>query len=314
MTASMDTCVIEAPAKINLGLRIVGLRDDGYHLIESVFVPIDWSDEVRLRCRPGPSRRITLTVEPRDVASGITADEIPCGARNLAFRAAEVFLQAADRPDTLEIALTKHLPVGAGLGGGSSDAAAVLRGLAESLPGALAADPLARLAIGLGADVPFFLDPRPAWVGGIGEQVEPLDSIPSLNLLLANPGVPLATPTVFRTWDMLRKDIPDDARGKLRSDLEAWLATPANEPALRIDRLSRLLVNDLEPAALRLCPAIGRLLRRLTDVGALATGMSGSGSTVFGVFESAAAAQTAAEAFDAPAPAWVRVVVTGSAD
>ncbi len=301
-----------APAKINLGLRIVGLRDDGYHLIESLFVPIDWSDRLRFRWQPGPHLRIALSVESGADAQGVRLAEIPSGDGNLVYRAAEGFLRAAGRTGTLEILLVKNLPIGAGLGGGSSDAGAVLRGLGELLPDAVPASGLARLAVGLGADVPFFLDPRPAWVEGIGERVEPRDSMPPLHLLLANPGVPLATPTVFRAWDMLRTGMPGDAKGQLRTALDRWLESSPDRSDARTQCLSRWLVNDLESAAVRLCPAIGRLLRRMADVGALASSMSGSGASVFGVFETEAAAVAAAESFGAPSPGWVRVVETGS--
>lgn len=307
-------CRLRAPAKINLGLRLVGLRDDGYHLLESVFVPIDWSDRVHLRWQASGRLDVSLAVESGDSAQGVDAATLPTGADNLVHRAALRFLQTAGRTGSLAITLSKNLPLGAGLGGGSSDAAAVLRGLSEILPGACSASDCARLAVGIGADVPFFLDPRPAFVAGIGEQIEPLAWLPPLHLLLANPGVPLATPAVFRAFDMLRSGATGDAAGAVRRALEGWRASGTESPARRAASLSRLLVNDLEPAALRLCPAIGRLLRRLSELGATASGMSGSVATVYGVFESESDARSAAEAFAPAAPGWVRAVVSGGAE
>lgn len=283
---------LRAPAKINLGLRIVGRRADGYHELESLFAVLDLADELELGIEHADAPSVALRLE--SPGSGA-----PGGASNLAARAAELFLAETGLALHLEIALRKHTPVAAGLGGGSSDAAAVLRALAGFAPGALARGRLAELALRLGADVPFFLDPRPAFVRGIGERIEPVCGFPDLPLVLANPGEPLATREVFRVHDLLHPDttgpaakaaaLPDFAR--LRGDPGAW---------------APLLHNDLEPAALRLCPAIGRLRAELTARGARAVGLSGSGPTLFGIFDSHAAARAAAATPLRP-PAWLRV-------
>ena len=152
-----------APAKLNLGLRIVGRRPDGYHELESVFAPIDLADELAIEIEEhsrGPAE-VELELAGAD-------PEVPGGASNLAARAAREFLAAAGLRARVRIALAKRIPAAAGLGGGSSDAGAVLRALAGRWPAALRRDALAALALGLGADVPFFLDPRTALVGGIG--------------------------------------------------------------------------------------------------------------------------------------------------
>jgi 4-diphosphocytidyl-2-C-methyl-D-erythritol kinase len=285
---------VRAPAKVNLGLRIVGRRPDGYHELESLFVPLDLADELAIEIEPAGAPSVTLRVEGD--ASGA-----PDGAGNLAARAAELFLAETGLRLRVEISLRKHTPVAAGLGGGSSDAAAVLLALAEHAPGALAPERLRALALRLGADVPFFLDPRPSWVRGIGERIEPVAGVPSLALALAGPGEPLATREVFRAYDALAAASPPATSG----------AGPA--PAVRLDdpaALARLLHNDLEPPAVRLCPAIRRLRRELETRGARAVGLSGSGPTLFGVFESLAAAKAAA-AQKLPDPAWIRVATTG---
>ena len=181
---------IAAPAKVNFGLRIIGRRADGFHELESVFLPLDLADEVELET-DGPA-------EPRvDFSLAEAAPGTPADASNLAARAAEAFLAASGLRRAVRIRLAKRIPAQAGLGGGSSDAGAVLRGLSERFPEALGGDALGALALGLGADVPFFLDPRPVLVSGVGERREPLKGWPAWTLLLANPGTPLSTGRVF---------------------------------------------------------------------------------------------------------------------
>jgi 4-diphosphocytidyl-2-C-methyl-D-erythritol kinase len=289
---------LRAPAKINLGLRIVGRRADGYHELESLFAVLDLADELEIDVERAAASSVALRLEsPESGAPAGASNLAPSGASNLAARAAELFLAEAGLALRVAIALRKHTPVAAGLGGGSSDAAAVLRALAAFAPHALAPDRLAKLALRLGADVPFFLDPRAAFVRGIGERIEPVLGLPELPLVLANPGEPLATREVFRVHDVLHPEgraarngaPPDFAR--LRGDPAAW---------------APLLHNDLEPAALRLCPAIGRLRAELTARGARAVGLSGSGPTLFGIFESHAAARAAVEP-PLRSPAWLRL-------
>jgi 4-diphosphocytidyl-2-C-methyl-D-erythritol kinase len=276
----------EAPAKLNLGLRVRARRADGYHEIESVFAPIDLADRVRLRVSEAETTRVTLTLR------GASPD-VPEDARNLAVRAAEGFLAAAGLSLAVEIQLHKHIPSGAGLGGGSSDAGAVLRLLSGARPGALAPAQLEALALELGADVPFFLDPRPAWVTGVGEQRSPLPGLPPFALLLVNPGVRLETLEVYRAFDALT---PDPGAGPPLPD-------PAGD--WRDEPLAARLRNDLEPAALRLCPEIRRLRAALEARGPRAVALSGSGPTLYGVFADAATAERARRAL--PAAVWTRV-------
>ncbi len=150
-----------APAKVNLGLRITGQRPDGNHELESVFLPLDLGDEVELEVAPARLSSVALTLHPGPV------EGVPGDASNLAYRAAEAFLEVAGRAGctgSVRIRLHKRIPAAAGLGGGSSDAGVVLRSLARLFPAALSAKALGELALDLGADVPFFLDPRPARV------------------------------------------------------------------------------------------------------------------------------------------------------
>ena len=295
---------MRAPAKLNLGLRIVGRRPDGYHLLESVFVPLDLEDRLEVRVDPDGSG-ISLRV---DGGSAELADP----ERNLAARAARAFLDAAGLRASVGIVLEKRIPVGAGLGGGSSDAAALLRVLATVFPRALGPEALRRLALDLGADVPFFLDPRPARVAGIGERIEPIPGWPELPVLVVTPARPLATRAVFEAWDREAAAHPSpaltpSAPGRnlaLPSDPQriaspervlaaAPVVAPVGAPAG--DReLRALLANDLEAVASRLQPAIGRLRGEIERSGARAVGMSGSGPSVFGVFRDLRSAEIAA--------------------
>lgn len=283
---------LRTPAKVNLGLRLVGRRADGYHLLESVFAPIDLFDDLEIRWAEAGEdvTRLALDV-PASAGLPPALAEVTGGPDNLVVRAAEAFRGASGLRGTIELRLTKRIPAGAGLGGGSSDAGAVLAGLALLAgPGAPPLAALAELALGLGADVPYFLAPRPARVSGIGERIEPEDGLPALDLVLVNPGVSVATAAVYRAADALSDSLTGPGAGptmppisRLRDERVGWAAA-----------LGELLVNDLEPAAIRLCPPIGRWMTRLRSAGALGVGLSGSGGTVFGVFPDASAAEAAA--------------------
>jgi 4-diphosphocytidyl-2-C-methyl-D-erythritol kinase len=256
-------------------------------------VPLDLCDELRIEV--GVGRGVVLRVEggPSELAADPGA--------NLAARAAAAFLATAGREDAVAIQLIKRIPVGAGLGGGSSDAAAVLRGLMHCLPGALAHDRLPALALGLGADVPYFLDPQPARVRGIGEQIEPLAGVPAFVVMVATPAPPLPTREVFEAYDAEPARVPaalTPGEGPLTMPAPpALLDRPAPLKPLEAEPLEAwqtLLVNDLEPVSTRLRPAIRRVRREIEAAGARAVGMSGSGPTVFGFFDDADRARMAA--------------------
>jgi 4-diphosphocytidyl-2-C-methyl-D-erythritol kinase len=320
---------LSAPAKLNLGLRVLGRRPDGYHQLESLFVPIDLADEVEVEVvRGGPPARacdvrIDLNVSAgAEDPVGTSLDGVPADARNLTVIAARAFLQRAiptrQAADGLgvrcvRIRLRKRIPVGAGLGGGSSDAGAVLRALTRLLPEGPSGAELARVALEVGADVPFFLDPRPAVVTGIGDEVAAAEGLPPLSLLLANPGVGVSTAEVYAAYDSMLSDT---------ASAEPALTTPDPAPTLRLpstpsaagpgtagDALSRLPAcrNDLEAAAIRLCPPLASLRNRMHSLGATRLGMSGSGATLYGVYASAADASRALEAASFEPPIWARV-------
>jgi len=275
-----------APAKINLLLRVVGRRPDGYHELDSIFVPISLCDHVAIEVRPSQAVSISLAIR-----SGIGG--IPSGDRNLAWRAAAAMMKEFALTAQVLIDLHKEIPAGAGLGGGSSDAGAVLRMMAAlyRIGDRRRIDDrerLAKAAAGLGADVPFFLDPRPARVGGIGERIAPLDSMPMLHLVVAAPPDEVSTAEVFAALT------PDDWSGA---------APDADVRAIASGRFeASALVNDLEPVAIRLCPEISRLKAILQELGASAAAMTGSGGAVFGIFPSTESAARAAEAGRIRAP------------
>jgi 4-diphosphocytidyl-2-C-methyl-D-erythritol kinase len=288
---------------VNLGLRILGRRPDGYHCIESLFVPLDLADEILLSLVPGGQGCLQLALEGE--CAGVPQD-----GSNLAVRAADAFLEATGLRYGVRLRLAKRIPAGAGLGGGSSDAGSILRALATRFPGALARRDLEGLALSLGADVPFFLDPRPARVRGIGERIEAVGALPSLALLLATPAPGLATQDVYRAYDAGGSALTPE-RGAFTMPLPSSLR--GGDGRLRSDALKPLLVNDLERAARALRPAIGRMLRRIEAAGALAAGMSGSGPTVFGVFEGLVAARHARATTAWDAAVQVRVARTTGA-
>jgi 4-diphosphocytidyl-2-C-methyl-D-erythritol kinase len=279
-----------APAKVNLYLHLTGRRADGYHLLDSlaVFPAVgDW-------LRAAPADALSLTVEgPFGAALADDPD-------NLVLRAARAL-----RPDGgARIALEKHLPVASGIGGGSADAAAALRLLgrlwgvaaapeAGALAGALA------MALALGADVPVCLGNRAARMGGVGEVLTAAPGLPACGMALVNPGVSLATASVFRA-----------RQGGFSAPAVLPVAWP--DVVAMAGDLARLR-NDLEPPAIALQPVIGTVLAALVAApGCLLARMSGSGATCFGLFANAAAAEAAARALARPGWwCWGGALLTG---
>ena len=284
----------DAPAKVNLTLRVLGRRGDGYHEIESLVVFAKVGD--RLSFAPGAE--LSLAVHgPSAVQAGETADNLVLkAARALAERVPTVGWGAFD--------LDKRLPVAAGLGGGSADAAAALRLMARAY--GLAPDDrlLYAAARATGADVPVCVDPRARLMGGIGEILSPPFKLPPLQGVLVNPGVALATKAVFAGWQPIAIPVPNDP---------AAVATLTGR-----DQLMQFLLkesNDLEAPAIALAPAVAEVLAALRNQpNCELARMSGSGSTCFAIFRSAADAITAAEVIHAKHPEWwVRATALGSA-
>jgi 4-diphosphocytidyl-2-C-methyl-D-erythritol kinase len=278
-----------APAKVNLGLRIVGRREDGYHLLDSVFAPLagaELEDAVELALLETPG--VSLAVEGG-------GPDVPSDATNLAHRAASGFLTLAEAGSGVQVRVRKRIPSGAGLGGGSSDAGAVLRGLAELLPGTIAPPDLAELALSLGADVPFFLACRTVRARGIGERLGPAPALPALFLVVLVPPVSLATADVYAAFAASE---PALTHPRAASTIRAPWGAGAD---FEREPLAARLHNDLEAAATALCPAIAELRSILSDAGAAGVGLSGSGAAVYGVFEEKGERDSAFDQLQLPA-------------
>ena len=258
-----------APAKINLTLHVTGQREDGYHLLDSLVVFADVGDRLWFR----PASQMSLEV------TGPFAEGVPADARNLVWRAADLAgIRAAIR-------LEKNLPHGAGLGGGSADAAALLRRrFGDDVTQGIGLDG----ALSLGADVPVCLHAGPQRMQGIGERLTRPWPIPGLGVVLVNPGVHVPTPDVFRALSS-RENPPmgDVIETRDVATFVAWLATQRN---------------DLQAAAMGIAPVIGEAIAALSDA-ALAR-MSGSGATCFGIYPSDAEARAAAARIAAARPDW----------
>lgn len=287
MTATIASDLLEetAPAKVNLTLRVLCKRDDGYHELESLVTFTSFGDRVTLR--PGASLDLAVS-GPTAVQAGPVSDNLVLkAARLLAERIPGLALGAFD--------LVKRLPAGGGLGGGSSDAAAALRLLARLNDLALDDPRLAAAALATGADVPVCLDPRPRIMRGVGERLSAPVALPPLFAVLVGPGFPLATRDVFTTLGLA----PGERRGAPTADD----ALPAD-----IDGLHAYLAengNDLEAPATRLAPAVGALVAALRRRrGCRLARMSGSGSTCFALFDEPRAAADAALTLGMVHPTW----------
>jgi 4-diphosphocytidyl-2-C-methyl-D-erythritol kinase len=279
-----------ARAKVNLTLRVVGRRADGYHDLESLVAFADCADRVDFT----PGAALELVVQgPGAEACGALAD-------NLVLRAAKRFADEIGALVTGRFTLDKRLPVAAGIGGGSADAAAALRCLARANAIALDDPRLRAVARAVGADVPVCLASSACVMSGVGENLVPL-SLPRLPCVLVNPRIAVATPEVFAALGLKRAELLVGARDivagpawpKPGADLARWLAVLGKYG------------NDLEAPALKIAPAVGRVLAalRATD-GARLARMSGSGATCFALYDDDVSAATAAAALRRAEPRW----------
>ncbi len=272
---------LDAPAKINLYLHVLGKRPDGYHELDSLIVFAGLGD--------------VLTIEPGGflelVIDGPFAGELTADDDNLVMKAARILADEAEIEPRAHITLTKNLPVASGIGGGSADAAATLKGLCELWQLSPPPDLLTAMALALGADVPVCLESRPSYIGGVGEVIEPAPGLPPAHLVLANPMVAVPTPQVFaaRQGEFSRADRLD--------------GMPATVEDLAAALFSRS--NDLTDAAIQTAPAIGEVLAVLEELdGALISRLSGSGATCFALFAGQAQADAAAQSLRRDHPDW----------
>ncbi len=275
-----------APAKINLALHVTGRRDDGYHLMDMLVAFATTGDRIRVRA----AIRDQLTI------TGPFAAAIPDDGGNLVARARDALRAAAGETacPPVEILLHKALPPASGMGGGSSDAAATLKALAQLW--ALGDIDLAAVAAPLGADVPMCLAAAPLRARGIGEVIEPLAAFPPTPAVLVNPGVEVPTPAVFRA--LVQKEnppLPAISSFHTAADLAAYVARTRN---------------DLQPPALAIAPVIAKVLAAIAGTGPFAFRMTGSGATCFGLYRSAREADEAAAALTAAHRGWYVVSTT----
>jgi 4-diphosphocytidyl-2-C-methyl-D-erythritol kinase len=248
---------ISVPAKINLWLEVVRKREDGYHDLSSLMLPVGIYDWLELESCDGSG----ISLECDEPA-------IPSDRRNLAWLAAELFLDTVGSQSGVHIRLTKRIPVAAGLGGGSADAAAVLLALNRIHRNSLAMPQLELLGQKLGADVPFFLHQRPVLATGIGEKLRHVDGLPGYPLVLIKPPLSVSTRWVYQSLKL--------TRGESRIKLHRFMASPW--------QLDEIMENDLETVTLTRFPVLDRIKEWLLKNGAIGALMSGSGPTVFGVF------------------------------
>ncbi|MCS3761371.1 4-(cytidine 5'-diphospho)-2-C-methyl-D-erythritol kinase [Bradyrhizobium centrosematis] len=286
----MPALIEEGRAKVNLSLRVVGRRADGYHDLESVVAFADCAD--RLTLEPGGELRLTTT-GPLAAACGDTSD-------NLVFKAAKLLAEAVPGLKLGAFALDKVLPVAAGIGGGSADAAAALRLLARLNDLSLDDPRLQKVALATGADVPVCLASRACDMTGVGEQLLPL-ALPSMPCVMVNPRVPVATKDVFSELGLRNGQLLVGVADVIRAP--AW-PEEGGSIADWIDVLERV-PNDLEAPALRIQPVIGEVLEALRDSpGVKLARMSGSGATCFAIYSAANEAHTAAEKIRRDHPGW----------
>ncbi|SHI80256.1 4-diphosphocytidyl-2-C-methyl-D-erythritol kinase [Malonomonas rubra DSM 5091] len=258
-----------SPAKINLCLHVLGRRLDGYHELAMAMQRVDLSDRIRIQVSDGSGVRVSCAGLRLDV------DE-----ENIAAKAAKLVLAESRRELAITISIEKNIPVAAGLGGGSSNAATVLAGLDKMLGLELGQRRLMELGAQLGADVPFFIYGAPAWATGTGTQLDALPSLPDVAYLLVNPKIAVSTAWVYQSLELTKG-------GEL-----------ANLPRFSVvtrDDLCAALHNDLERVTLQRYPLLAEIKQLLLEYGACGSLMSGSGATVFGVFADYAEACRVAE-------------------
>jgi 4-diphosphocytidyl-2-C-methyl-D-erythritol kinase len=258
---------LEAPAKVNYRLDVLGKREDGYHDLRMIMQRVDLCDEVEVTLNDTPGIRVVCG------RAGV-----PDGPGNIAWRAADALVKLSGREVGIDISITKRIPVAAGLGGGSSDAATVLMGVNQLLELNLSDQRLMEIGVKLGADVPFFIFKKTAFAEGIGDKLTALENVPSLWVVLVNPGIHCSTAWVYQNLELTGK--------------KSAAILPVSYSS--IEDICSILSNDLEPVTFKRYPAVSELKELLLAEGAEASLMSGSGSTVFGLFRDEKEAHRAA--------------------
>ena len=278
----MSKVLFRAPAKINLCLHVLGRREDGYHELAMAMQRVSLYDDITVQVAEGDG-----------VAVCCDGLSLAAGEENIAARAARLVLAVARVRRRVSVSIDKHIPVAAGLGGGSSDAAAVLIALNDLLQVGMTAQDLMGLGAQLGADVPFFIFSAPAWATGTGTCLRSLSELPSVSYILVNPGIAVSTKDVYQSLQLTKG-----------GDLASIPTFSARTPS----ELCRGLHNDLEQVVLPRHPEVGEAKDLLLAAGAMGALMSGSGATVFGVSENKSSANRIADKIKAEKDWFVQVV------
>jgi 4-diphosphocytidyl-2-C-methyl-D-erythritol kinase len=269
----MDKLELKALGKVNLGLDILGKKENGYHEVRMVMQTVYLYDRVILERNRTPG----ITIETN-------LKFLPVNENNIAYKAADLIRKEFGISEGIKIILDKHIPVAAGMAGGSANAAAVLFGMNRMYGLGLSEEELKIRGVGLGADVPYCIMRGTVLAEGIGEKLTPLPPIPKCYVLIAKPPLSASTETVYEKYDALEEinhpDIDGIIRGLVRADIRQAAAS---------------MGNVLEQVMLKEYPIIGRVKQTMLDFGAMGALMSGSGPTVFGLFDSRSAAKAAAK-------------------
>lgn len=253
----MKTVTLIAPAKINYLLDVIYKRPDGYHELRMIMQRINLCDEISISLVSTPGINVTCS-----------SIGVPNGPDNIAWKAARMLLDIAETVIGVNIKIKKNIPVAAGLGGGSSDAASVLMGMNELLNLDLSEQELMKIGRNLGADVPFFIFKKSALAEGIGEILTPLQNMPKCWILLVNPGIHVSTAWVYSSLQLT-------SRNELNK-LPEFFDT--------VEQIAAYMSNDLEPVTISEFPVIADIKMQMLNLGAVGSMMSGSGPTVFGIF------------------------------
>jgi 4-diphosphocytidyl-2-C-methyl-D-erythritol kinase len=253
----VNSISLKAPAKVNYLLDVIRRRPDGYHDLRMVMQRVNLCDEIS----------ITLTETP-GIKVSCGRNGVPDGPGNIAWKAASSLLDLCESNQGVEITISKHIPVAAGLGGGSSDAATVLMGLNELLNRGLSDQRLMEIGVSLGADVPFFIFKKTALAEGIGEELTAMPDMPTAWVLLVNPGIHVSTAWVYKNLQLTN-------RGELNK-------LPVSYRTL--NEVCSIFANDLETVTIPSFPVIAEIKSAMLHCGAMGAMMSGSGPTVFGLY------------------------------
>lgn len=262
----MSTLNLKAPAKVNYLLDVIRRRPDGYHELRMIMQRVNLCDDITLTLTESPG--ITVTCGKKGV---------PDGPGNIAWKAARIMLDLSGGNRGAAIDITKNIPVAAGLGGGSSDAASVLMGMNQLLGLELSDQRLMEIGVTLGADVPFFIFGKTALAEGIGEELRAMPKMPKAWILLVNPGVHVSTAWVYQNLQL--------TNDKVLAKVPEFFGT--------VEDITALFSNDLESVTIPAFPVIDEIKGRMLQRGAIGSMMSGSGPTVFGIFHTQAEAENA---------------------